>query len=89
MRYCAMRIPPVKGTVLPSCANSFSDSHNLYPSRPENPFVLLHIADSYKEAGRWNEASLFYAALLSQHPGCARYAHGQTPLCRRAGAPRS
>lgn len=42
--------------------------YNLYPTRPENPFVLLHIADSYKEAGRWNEASLFYAALLSQYP---------------------
>ncbi|MEP7151887.1 MAG: tetratricopeptide repeat protein, partial [Nitrospira sp.] len=42
--------------------------YNLYPTRPENPFVLLHVADSYKEAGRWNEASLFYAALLSQYP---------------------
>ncbi len=42
--------------------------YNLYPARPENPFVLLHIADSYKEAGRWSEASLFYAALLSQYP---------------------
>ncbi|MBI4001843.1 MAG: tetratricopeptide repeat protein [Nitrospira defluvii] len=42
--------------------------YNLYPARPENPFVLAHVADSYKEAGRWDEASLFYAALLSQYP---------------------
>ena len=42
--------------------------YNLYPARPENPFVLAHVADSYKEAGRWEEASLFYAALLSQYP---------------------
>jgi tetratricopeptide (TPR) repeat protein len=40
--------------------------YNLYPSRPENPFVLAHIADSYKEAGRWEEASRFYAALFTQ-----------------------
>ncbi len=42
--------------------------YNLYPSRPENPFVLTHLADSYKEAGRWAESSIFYAALLSQYP---------------------
>ncbi len=42
--------------------------YNLYPSRPENPFVLMHLADSYKEAGRWEDASIFYAALLSQYP---------------------
>jgi tetratricopeptide (TPR) repeat protein len=42
--------------------------YNLYPSRPENPFVLLHIGDSHREAGRWSEAGLFYAALLSQYP---------------------
>jgi tetratricopeptide (TPR) repeat protein len=42
--------------------------YNLYSSRPENPFVLAHIADSYKEAGRWEEAGLFYAALLNQYP---------------------
>lgn len=43
--------------------------YNLYPSRPENPLVLMHLADSYKEAGRWEDASIFYAALLSQYPG--------------------
>lgn len=42
--------------------------YNLYPTRPETPFILTHVADSYKEAGRSDEASLFYAALLSQHP---------------------
>ena len=42
--------------------------YNLYPSRPENPFVLAHIADSYKEAGRWEEASLFYAAVWDRYP---------------------
>lgn len=42
--------------------------YNLYPARPENPLVLMHLADSYKEAGRWEEASLFYAALVSQYP---------------------
>ncbi|MBA2487436.1 MAG: tetratricopeptide repeat protein [Nitrospira sp.] len=41
--------------------------YNLYPARPENPFVLAHVADSYKEAGRWEEASLFYAALVRQY----------------------
>lgn len=42
--------------------------YNLYPARPENPFVLMHLADSYKEAGRWEDASIFYAALLTQYP---------------------
>ncbi len=42
--------------------------YNLYPSRPENPQVLAHVADSYQEAGRWEEASLFYAALVNQYP---------------------
>jgi len=42
--------------------------YNLYPSRPEHPFVLAHIADSYRDAGRWEEANLFYAALLNQYP---------------------
>lgn len=42
--------------------------YNLYPSRPENPFVLAHIADSYKEASRWEEASLFYAAVWDRYP---------------------
>lgn len=42
--------------------------YNLYPSRPETPFVLTHLADSYKDAGRWIESSIFYAALLSQYP---------------------
>lgn len=42
--------------------------YNLYPARPENPFVLMHLADSYKESGRWEDASIFYAALLSQYP---------------------
>lgn len=42
--------------------------YNLYPSRTEHPFVLAHIADSYRDAGRWEEANLFYAALLNQYP---------------------
>jgi tetratricopeptide (TPR) repeat protein len=42
--------------------------YNLYPSRPEHPFALAHIADSYKDAGRWKEAKFFYAALLNQYP---------------------
>ncbi|HNM60478.1 MAG TPA: tetratricopeptide repeat protein [Nitrospira sp.] len=42
--------------------------YNLYPNRPETPFVLTYLADSYKEAGRWAESSIFYAALLSQYP---------------------
>ncbi len=42
--------------------------YNLYPTRPETPFVLTYLADSYKEAGRWAESSIFYAALLSQYP---------------------
>ena len=42
--------------------------YNLYPSRPEHPFALAHIADSYKDAGRWTEASFFYGALLTQFP---------------------
>jgi len=41
--------------------------YNLYPARPEHPFVLAHIADSYRDAGRWEEANLFYAALLNQY----------------------
>ncbi|MBS0168904.1 MAG: tetratricopeptide repeat protein [Nitrospira sp.] len=42
--------------------------YNLYPSRPETPFVLTYLADSYRDAGRWAESSIFYAALLSQYP---------------------
>ena len=42
--------------------------YNLYPSRPERPFLLAHIADSYKDAGRWKEANFFYGALLNQYP---------------------
>ena len=42
--------------------------YNLYPTRPETPFVLTYLADSYKEAGRWSESSIFYAALLTQYP---------------------
>jgi len=42
--------------------------YNLYPTRPETPFVLTYLADSYKEAGRWAESSIFYAALLTQYP---------------------
>lgn len=42
--------------------------YNLYPSRPEHPFVLTHLADNYRDAGRWIESSIFYAALLSQYP---------------------
>jgi tetratricopeptide (TPR) repeat protein len=42
--------------------------YNLYSNRPETPFVLAHIADSYREAGRWDEAGLFYASVLSQYP---------------------
>lgn len=42
--------------------------YNLYPNRPETPFVLTYLADSYKEAGRWAESSIFYAALLRQYP---------------------
>lgn len=42
--------------------------YNLYPSRPESPFVLMHLADSYKDAGRWLESGIFYAALLRQYP---------------------
>lgn len=41
--------------------------YNLYPARPETPFVLTYLADSYREAGRWAESSIFYAALLSQY----------------------
>ena len=42
--------------------------YNLYPSRPEHPFLLAHIADSYQDAGRWKEANFFYAALFNQYP---------------------
>lgn len=42
--------------------------YNLYPTRPETPFVLTFLADSYKEAGRWSESNIFYATLLSQYP---------------------
>ncbi len=42
--------------------------YNLYPLRPESPFVLTHLADNYRDAGRWIESSIFYAALLSQYP---------------------
>ncbi|GMV50193.1 tetratricopeptide repeat protein [Nitrospirales bacterium NOB] len=42
--------------------------YNLYPVRPENPTVLGRIADSYRETGNWEEAKLFYSALLTQYP---------------------
>ena len=57
-----------EGHRLPVMREQLLRFYNLYPARPENPFVLAHIADSYKEVGRWEEASLFYAALLSQYP---------------------
>ena len=30
--------------------------------------MLTHLADNYRDAGRWIESSIFYAALLSQYP---------------------
>lgn len=53
---------------LPVMRTQLLHFYNLYPSRPETPFVLGHIADSYKDAGRWEEATVFYTALLSQYP---------------------
>ncbi|MCC2642979.1 MAG: protein of unknown function, TPR-like [Nitrospira sp.] len=53
---------------LPVMRTQLLHFYNLYPARTETPFVLGHIADSYKEAGRWDEAIMFYAALLSQYP---------------------
>ncbi|MBX3237245.1 MAG: tetratricopeptide repeat protein [Nitrospiraceae bacterium] len=43
--------------------------YNVFPHKQEAPFVLIHLGDTFRDAGQWNSARFFYAAATRQYQG--------------------
>ncbi len=43
--------------------------YNVFPHKQEAPFVLIHLGDTFRDAGQWDSARFFYAAVTRQYQG--------------------